>query len=134
MVFSVAIGVLVAAPVARADSASGGVVVSAIVAPTILLDITTPGPADTVDFGAVEPGVITAPQAVGVQVSSNRPWSLSKSLQGAALLGLATTLTDSAGNPRTNATVFTDGYTLEPPETTSPGTYSAAVQYTVVQE
>ena len=133
-VLGVALGVFAAVPFALADSASGGVSVGAIVAPTVILDIVTPGPSATVDFGAVEPGVVTPEQAVGVVVSSNRPYSVSKSLQGASTLGLATTLSDSAGNPRTNSTVFTDGYTLDVPETTSPGNYSATVQYTVVQE
>ena len=134
VVLGVAIGVFAVAPLAHADTTSGGVTVGAQVESTILLAIATPGAGQSVSFGEVEPGVSTPAQSVDVVVSSNRPYNVSKTADDAAVLGLATSLSDSSANPQTNATVFTDSYTLDVPETTDPGSYVATVQYTVVQE
>jgi hypothetical protein len=134
VVFGVAVGVFIVAPLASAHSATGQVSVAAEVRTTVLLDITTPGSAQSVDFGVVDPGVATPAQTVGIVVRSNRPYSLVKSASGGALLGLSTSLSASTGNPKTNAAAFSDDYTLDVPETTDPGAYSASVQYTVVQE
>jgi hypothetical protein len=78
--------------------------------------------------------VVTPEQTVDVVVRSNRPYSMSKTALDANTLGLSTSLPSSSTNAMTNATVFTDRYSLDVPVTTDPGTYSATVQYTVVQE
>ena len=135
VVLGCAVGAFAVAPMAcAAETASGSVSVLAVVRSTILLDITAPGDGQSVGFGAVEPGVVTPAQVVGVAVSSNRPYSVTKTALGADVLGLATSLPNSSSNPKTDATVFTDAYTLNVPETTDPGSYAATVQYTVVQE
>jgi hypothetical protein len=134
VVLGVAVCVFAVAPFACASTTSGGVSVNAVVRPTIQLDITTPGAGQSVSFGVVEPGTPTAPQSVGVLVSSNRPYSVNATALDAAPLGLTTSLVSSSANPKTDATMFTDTYALDIPETTDPGSYAATVQYTVVQE
>jgi len=128
------VGVFATTPFAFASAESGAVSVSANVRPTVRLVITAPGDGQSVDFGSVAPGEVTEPQSVGVLVRSNRPYSVSKTALDAEALGLITSLAGSSANPKTNATVFTDTYLLDVPETTAPGSYTATVQYTVVQE
>jgi len=134
VVLGVAFGVYAGTPPAFASAQSGTVSVSAVVVPTIRLVITTPGNGQSVEFGAVEPGLVTPAQSVGVLVRSNRPYSVSKTALDAEVLGLVTSLPDSSANPMTDAAEFTDTYMLDVPETTAPGGYVAKVQYTVVQE
>ena len=134
VVLGCAVGVFAVAPLACADAKSGSVTVCAQVRSTILLDITTPGDGQSVGFGDVDPGVVTPEQTVDVVVRSNRPYSMIKTALDAETLGLSTSLPSSSANAVTNATVFTDRYSLNVPETTDPGSHSATVQYTVVQE
>jgi hypothetical protein len=129
-----AVGVFAAAPLACASAQSGTVNVNAVVPPTIRLVITAPGDGQSVDFGPVAPGEVTAPQSVGVLVRSNRPYSVSTTALDAEALGLVTSLANSSANPKTNEAMFTDTYTLDVPATTAPGAYTSTVQYTVVQE
>lgn len=114
-------------------TASGTVNVSAAVNPKLTLTIVTPDVGQLVDFGAVDPGTNYGPLPVGVTVSSNKIFSLSKTITGAAPIGLTTTLADSTGNVRTASQAFPDTYSINVPWTTDAGTYTATVQYTVTQ-
>jgi hypothetical protein len=116
------------------STATGSVVVTATVNPKINLTITAPDATQTVNFGAVDPGVLSASKTVTLSVDSNKTFSLTKTVGGSsALLGLVTTLANSASNAKGAGTGFTDVYTIQPPFTTNPGTYNATVQYTVTQ-
>ncbi len=116
------------------STASGSVTVTATVNPLINLTIVAPDATQTVDFGSVNPGVLSAAKVVNLSVDSNRTFALSKTVTGqSAQLGLVTTLAGSSGNPKGQGTAFSDSYTIQPPFTTDPGTYNAFVQYTVTQ-
>ncbi len=115
------------------STASGNVTVSARVNPKITLTITTPDAGQTVAFGDVDP-MSGATEVVGVQVSSNKTYDLTKVVTGDdALMGLSTSLADQVDQSKgTNA--YSDTYTLNTPYTTDPGDYSATVAYTVLQK
>jgi hypothetical protein len=114
-------------------TATDTVTVNATINPRLLLTVTTPDATQTVTFGPVNPGTAYGPQAVTLAVSSNRPYDMTIAKAGDVAIGLATTLANSVANPRANAAPFTDNYSLNVPWTTNPGSYSATVQYTVVQ-
>jgi flagellar basal body-associated protein FliL len=113
---------------------SGSVTVTATVNPKINLTIVSPDATNTVNFGAVDPGVTSGIKTVTLSVDSNKIFSVSKTITGSnAQLGLVTTLANSSGNAKGAAVPFSDNYTITPPFTTDPGTYNAFVQYTVTQ-
>ncbi len=115
-------------------STSGQVIVQATIRPHIVLEIQTPQTEPGVGFGAVDPGVATASQAVDLIVWSNRTFQMTRTTTGAASIGLSTTLADSSDNPKTVGALFTDVYSLNVPMATDPGDYAATVEYTVVQQ
>ncbi len=118
------------------STASGSVTVTATVNPLINLTIVAPDATQTVNFGAVDPGVTVGGKTVTLSVSSNRGFSLTKTVTGAsAALGLVTSLPNSGPgvNLKGLNTPFTDNYSITPPFTTDPGVYNAFVQYTVTQ-
>ena len=117
-----------------AQTATDTVTVKASVNPKLVLTVVTPGAAvQTVDFGAVDPGTATGPQAVNLTVSSNKAYNISVAKVGDTPIGLTTTLANSTANAKTASTGFTDNYSINVPWTTDPGSYTATVQYTVVQ-
>ena len=130
-------GTLVAGKLTASDT----VTVKATVNPKLVLAVTTPVATQIVDFGgAVDPGTVTATQPVSLAVWSNKTYDVQIVKGGqAALMGLITTLGVSSANPKTtvpeNAAghLFNDTYSLNVPWTTDPGSYTATVQYTVVQ-
>lgn len=102
--------------------------------PYLILTITTPDPDPAlldVDFGAVDPGgTLTAD--VEVEVDSSLPYTLTRSYTPGGPLGLmiggfASPFTATVAGYR----LFPEVYSITPPWTTDPGTYSAAVVYTV---
>jgi hypothetical protein len=121
------------------SSAVGTVTVSATVNPLLKMTITAPDAGQTVAYGSVDPGVTSGIKTVNVAVDSNRAFDLTKLTTGqSAQLGLVTTLGASAGvagaavsTPGNN---FADNYTITPPYTTAPGTYTAYVTYTALQK
>ncbi|MCX8006843.1 MAG: hypothetical protein N3B11_01850 [Coriobacteriia bacterium] len=85
-----------------------------------------------VDFGSVVPGVLYERPNLGILVRANVAFDLVKSTSGAASsLGLSTALTAQLGQPSGERT-YTDAIRIEVPWDTEPGTYSAAVIYTVI--
>ncbi len=115
--------------------ASGTVTVAASVNPKITLTITTPDDPQTVDFGAVDPGVAYGPATVSLSVNSNKQFDLAKTVAGdSALIGLTTTLTDQSNVAKGSAIPFSDDYSINVPWTTDPGAYTATVTYSVVQD
>jgi hypothetical protein len=116
------------------STATGSVTVTTTVNPKINLTIVTPDATQTVNFGAIDPGVTTGIKTVSLSVSSNRNFTMTKATTGqSAQLGLATSLASGATGVKGAASPFTDNYTATPPFTTDPGIYNAAVQYTVTQ-
>jgi len=108
--------------------ATGMVTARATVNPMIVLTV----PA-TVDFGAVNPAVVTT-RAVGLEVRSNRNFNLDRAITGdVALLNFTTSLDAQENQPR-GVTTFEDIYTINVPYTTAPGDYTASVTYTVTQQ
>ena len=117
-----------------AQTATDTVTVKATVNPKLILAVTTPAGTQTVDFGVVDPGTAYGPQAVGLQIWSNKTYNITKTLVGDATIGLTTSLANSVNNAKTSpSTNFTDNYNLNVPWTTDPGSYTATVLYTVVQ-
>ena len=113
-------------------SAEGTVTVNATVNPMLTMTIETPDAAQTVDFGAVDPGA-TPSEDVTVTVQSNQTWTMTKTLSGqVADLGLTTSLVAPAAVAAGENT-YTDTYSLDVPWTTSPGAKTAYVQYSVTQ-
>jgi hypothetical protein len=116
------------------STATGSVVVTATVNPKINLTIVAPDATQTVNFGAVDPGSLSATKTVSLSVDSNKTFSLSKTVGGSsAQLGLVTTLANSASNPKGAGTAFSDLMSVQPSFNTTPGVYNATVQYTVTQ-
>lgn len=117
------------------EEAQGSVNVNASVNPKITLTVTTPDAAQSVDFGAVDPGSAIGGKTVNLSVNSNKAFALSKSVSGQnALIGLSTSLGNSTGNAKGANIPFVDNYSINVPYTTDPGAYTATVQYTVTQE
>ena len=114
-------------------TASDTVTVKATINPKLTLTVTTPAATQTVDFGTVDPGTAYGPQAVTLTIQSNKTYNISKTLTGAAVIGLSTSLANSNNNVRTAGQLYTDNYSLNVPWTTDPGAYTATVQYTVIQ-
>ena len=114
-------------------TASDTVTVKATVNPKLTLTVTTPAASQTVDFGSVDPGTAYGPQAVTLTVQSNKTYNITKTLTGAATIGLSTSLANSVNNAKTAGQGYADNYSLNVPWTTDPGSYTATVQYTVIQ-
>ena len=120
--------------------AAGTVNVSATVNPKLELTIDTPSAASqTVAFGAVDPGT-SGPLTVNLAVSSNKQFDLTAS---EALAGFQTvdgditlnrTLADQLDQGKGAAVPFSDDYSIDVPWTVDPGTYSATVTYTALQD
>ncbi|MHB9004426.1 MAG: hypothetical protein ACYC6C_10245 [Coriobacteriia bacterium] len=102
--------------------------------PYISLTITTPAAGQTVNFGLIDPGVLTATQDVTIEVDSSAPYDIIREPGGdASLLGLFIT-GDAVGPKLQGVQTFTDTYSLNPPWTTDPSVpITATVTYTVVQ-
>ncbi|MDZ4063175.1 MAG: hypothetical protein U1E22_00745 [Coriobacteriia bacterium] len=96
--------------------------------------ITTPHAGQSVDFGAVNPGVVTAPLQVSVVVDSSLGYTITRAVSGdIARMGLAITGTATGAKPAGTAT-YLDSFTLDPPWTTDPSVpLTATVLYTVTQ-
>ncbi|MEN6430053.1 MAG: hypothetical protein ABFC80_04285 [Coriobacteriales bacterium] len=87
---------------------------------------------NAIDFGTISPGVQYTHSGLGLHVQANVPFDLQKSESGSfAELGLSSTLADLAGIP-SGASDYTDVVSVDAPWTTSPGTYTATIIYTVV--
>ena len=95
--------------------------------------ITTDLGVQTVDFGAVDPGVAQAAKTVSLNVKSNKTYNLTVVKAGDATIGLTTSLPATTGGVVTASQPYTDTYNLTAPWTTAPGVYTATVQYTVLQ-
>lgn len=116
------------------STATGSVTVTATVNPKINLTIVAPDATQTVNFGAVDPGVVVGGKTVSLSVDSNRNFTMTKVVSGqSALLGLSTSLASGATGVKGAGTPFTDNYSINVPFTTDPGVYNAQVQYTVTQ-
>ena len=81
----------------------------------------------------MDPGTAYGPQAVTLTVQSNKTYNITKTLTGAATIGLSTSLANSVNNAKTAGQGYADNYSLNVPWTTDPGSYTATVQYTVIQ-
>ena len=114
-------------------TASDTVTVKATVNPKLVLTVATPAASQTVDFGAVDPGTAYGPQAVNLTVQSNKTYNLTVTKVGDAIIGLTTSQGNLVTQPKTASQAYTDNYNLNVPWTTDPGSYTATVQYTVVQ-
>jgi hypothetical protein len=124
----------VANVVTYVSPASGTVNVNATVNPKITLTLDTPDAAQSVAFGAIDPGAVVGGKTVNVSVNSNKAFDLAKASAGdVALLGLSTSLGDQTAVGKGMNVPFTDNYSINVPWTTDPGAYSATVQYTVTQ-
>jgi hypothetical protein len=137
-----AVLMLGAATYAQADTATvygvGGtatdtVTVKATINPKLTLTVDTPAATQTVNFGTLDPGDFSGPQLVTLTVQSNKTYDISVAKSGDTTIGLSTTLGDSSTNARTAGQAYIDRYSLSVPWTTSPGSYTATVQYTVTQ-
>jgi len=117
-------------------TASGNVTVTAAVNPKITLTVDTPEAGQSVDFGAVDPGV-SASKAVNLSVDSNKQFDL-VAAQDTTLFGgitLNRTLGTGESNIAKGANVARiDTYSLDVPWTTDPNPYTATVTYTVTQD
>jgi predicted ribosomally synthesized peptide with SipW-like signal peptide len=130
-------GVLVTGKLTATDT----VTVKATVNPKLVLAVTTPAAAQTVDFGtSVDPGTVTATQPVSLAVWSNKTYDVTVTKGGSfTAMGLITTLGNSTTNAKTtvgeNAAghAFSDTYSLNVPWNSDPIAYTATVLYTVVQ-
>ena len=114
-------------------TASDTVTVTAKINSKLTMTVQTPAATQTVDFGAVTPGTAVASQVVTMTIQSNRTYDVSVATVGAAPLGLTTTVGNSTSNARTAGQAFVDTYSLNVPWTTSPGSYTATVQYSIIQ-
>lgn len=102
-------------------------------APYLWMTITTPDASQTVDFGAVDPGVLSGARTVSVYVNSSLPCTITRALTGSVTpLGL-TVAGSATGAKAAGAATYTDTYQIQPAWTTAPGPWSASVQYTVTQ-
>ncbi|MDR3685993.1 MAG: hypothetical protein P4L93_03400 [Coriobacteriia bacterium] len=115
------------------QTASDTVTVKATINPKLTLTVVTPAASQTVDFGTLDPGTVSAAQNVNLTVQSNKTYNITKTTTGAAPIGLATSLANSTNNARTAGQLYADSYQLTVPWTTDPGSYTATVQYTVIQ-
>lgn len=113
-------------------------------APYISMTITTPDDGQSVDFGAIDPGVTTDPKTVTLGVLSSAQFTITRSVAdpGGAIakLGMVSTWAPvgTLGTLRpaapAAAALFTDTFTLTPPWTTDPEQLlTVSVTYTVVQ-
>jgi hypothetical protein len=118
-----------------AQTATDTVHANVAINPKLILTVVTPANTQTVDFLSVDPGASAGPQAVQLTVSSNKTYNVSidKTDPNIALIGLATTLANSVNNAATASQLYTDNYSLSVPWTTAPGSYTADVKYSVVQ-
>jgi hypothetical protein len=111
--------------------------VKATVNPKIELTVDTPDASQTVDFGAVDPGVAVT-DSVTVTVKSNKAWTGSSVLGGdATSIGLTTSTNSNwagmSGYGAKGVKSFTDSYSIDVPWTTDPANYIGTVTYTVTQ-
>ena len=106
-------------------------------APFLSMTITTPDDGQTVDFGAIDPGVTTGSKTVALSIRSSAQFTITRAVSGGGPLGLevsgvpvGTRQPAAAVTPAT----FTDILTLTPPWTTDPEVPTvASVTYTVTQ-
>ena len=103
--------------------------------PYLTMTITTPDAGQTVDFGAIDPGVTTPAKQVTVTVSSSAAYTISRAYGGsAAQLGLTVNGTATGTKTAGDNQVWTDDYQLTPLWTTDPEVpLTATVVYTVTQ-
>lgn len=104
--------------------------------PYLTMTIATQDGTQTLDFGAVEPGVTSAAKTVSVTVDSGSIYDLTRQVvdvEGPIGLGVSGNA-QGTGLPAGTPTTFTDSYTVTPPWTTAPEVpLNALVTYTVVQ-
>lgn len=117
-------------PVADQSFATGDYTIDPT--PSVSLTITTPGPAQTVDFGPIDPGTPSATMDVTVGVSASGGYRIQRNLGGQAVLMGLTVVGNAAGVKPAGSGTYTDTYQLNPPWTTDPGAYTATVLYTVM--
>ena len=122
---------VVAYATAGTTTATGSVAVSVTPNALITLALST----NTVAFPAIDPGVASAPMPVIVTVSSNKGYDLTKTITGAAPMGLTTTLAPITAKAGVKGiTAYPDSYQVTVPWTSDGGTaLSATVKYDVTQ-
>lgn len=104
-----------------------------LASPYIVMTVETPGDLQAVDFGTVDPGVTSAGQLVRVTVDSSADFTISRGLTGQFVeMGLGYPLLPT-GPQLAGVRVFDDVLTVTPPWVADPGTYTAQIQYTAVQ-
>jgi hypothetical protein len=118
-----------------AQTASDTVHATVAINPKLIFSVHTPNGTQTVDFGTHDPGDSVGSQLVTMTVMSNKIYTLSvdKTDPNIGLIGLATTLGDQVSIAATSNAAYSDNYSLNVPWTTYPGSYTANVKYTVVQ-
>lgn len=117
-------------------TASGNVNVSATVNPKITLTVDTPDAAQSVDFGAVDPGT-TGGKTVDLSVNSNKQFDLAVTQDTTSFGGITLNRTLGAGEndiAKGAGIARSDDYSIDVPWTTDPGAYTATVTYTVTQD
>ena len=114
-------------------TATDTVTVKATINSMLTLSVDTSEAPQLVDFGTVNPGTPYGPKPVNLTVQSNRTYDISISEVGTSTIGLTRTLGNSTSNGRTAGSNYTDNYSINVPWTTAPGSYTATVRYTVVQ-
>lgn len=133
MLFGV-VGLVGANPVTYSNPAAGTVDVKATINPKIALTITTPDPAQTVDFGAIDPET-PASDSVDLTVKSNKTYNLTVGAPTGhvAELNFVNSLTSLTGEAK-GTNNYTDNYSINAPYTTDPGNYAVQVQYSVAHQ
>ena len=123
-----------ATPVAGHLTATDTVSVSATINSKLVMRVTTPGAAQTVNFGNVDPGSTTT-TSVAVTVWSNKAYTFGSAASGSvALMGLSTVaFAPNWGKTNDSGQAFADTYTLTVPWNTDPAAYTSTVTYTAVQ-
>ena len=128
------IATITATPVAGLATATGPVTVSATVDSKLVMQVTTSGASQTVNFGDVDAGSMVT-TGVAVVVWSNKAYTFSSATGGSASRMGLTTVAFPPSLSKTNSSgrSFADTYTLSVPWITDPGAYTSTVTYTAVQ-
>lgn len=88
--------------------------------------------ADSIDFGAVDPGSSHDSGPITITINASEPFDLTKSIGGStASIGLTSDLGDRLNQP-SGPTTFLDRFRIDVPWSTDPGPYTATVTYTIV--
>lgn len=120
----------------QASNSTDPVEVKATVNPKITLTVETPDAAQSVDFGAVDPGATYGGKTVTLTVDSNKQFDLTATpdVTGFGTLTLTRSLANQADHAKGAGIVFTDNYGIDVPVDADPIGYTATVTYSVVQD